>query len=59
MKGILLRWLARYDAWCQEWGLVPENRRCCAPVRHDEDDEREATADKAPPLTGSCGSRPR
>ncbi|MCE9923900.1 fructose-bisphosphate aldolase [Aeromonas media] len=37
MKGMLLRWLARYDAWCQEWGLVPENRRCCAPVRHDED----------------------
>jgi hypothetical protein len=23
MKGILLRWLARYDAWCQEWGLTP------------------------------------
>jgi hypothetical protein len=20
MKGVLLRWLARYDAWCQEWG---------------------------------------
>ena len=36
MRGVLLRWLARYDAWCQEWGLVPENRRCCAPVRHDE-----------------------
>jgi hypothetical protein len=33
MKGILLRWLARYDAWCQEWGLTPENRRCCAPIR--------------------------
>ena len=23
MKGILLRWLARHDAWCQEWGLTP------------------------------------
>ncbi len=20
MKGVLLRWLARYDAWCEEWG---------------------------------------
>ena len=22
MKGVLLRWLARYDAWCEEWGLT-------------------------------------
>lgn len=57
MKGMLLRWLARYDAWCQEWGLVPENRRCCAPVRYDED-EQEAQAGE-PPLSGSCESRPR
>lgn len=56
MKGILLRWLARYDAWCQ-WGLVPENRRCCAPVRHDEDEVRPDKGDDD--LTGSCGSRPR
>lgn len=57
MKGILLRWLARYDAWCQEWGLVPENRRCCAPVRHDKDEVRPDKGDDD--LTGSCGSRPR
>ncbi|MGN4933327.1 hypothetical protein ACTFBW_05025 [Aeromonas rivipollensis] len=57
MKGILLRWLARYDAWCQEWGLVPENRRCCAPVRHDEDEE---TSDKGEGgLTENCASRRR
>lgn len=57
MKGVLLRWLARYDAWCQEWGLVPENRRCCAPVRHDEDEE---TSDKGEcGLTENCASRPR
>lgn len=58
MKGMLLRWLARYDAWCQEWGIVPENRRCCAPVRYDED-EQEAKAEEPPPLSGSCESRPR
>ncbi|WP_324029769.1 hypothetical protein [Aeromonas caviae] len=54
MKGILLRWLARYDAWCQEWGLTPENRRCCAPVRHDEE---EKCPDKGYDLTGTGGSR--
>ena len=57
MKGILLRWLARYDAWCQEWGLVPENRRCCAPVRHDED-EKASDRGKAG-LTENCESRRR
>ncbi|MCE9957162.1 DUF5363 domain-containing protein [Aeromonas rivipollensis] len=57
MKGVLLRWLARYDAWCQEWGLTPENRRCCVPVRHDEDEE---TSDKGEGgLTENCASRPR
>ena len=54
MKGILLRWLARYDAWCQEWGLVPENRRCCAPVRHDEGEEASGEGG----LTENCASRP-
>ncbi|WP_394294883.1 hypothetical protein [Aeromonas rivipollensis] len=57
MKGILLRWLARYDAWCQEWGLVPENRRCCAPVRYDED-EKASDRGKAG-LTENCESRRR
>lgn len=58
MKGVLLRWLARYDAWCQEWGLVPENRRCCAPVRHDEQ-EPEAPEEDPSSLNRSCGPRPR
>lgn len=57
MKGILLRWLARYDAWCQEWGLVPENRRCCAPVRHDEH-EKASDRGKAG-LTENCASQRR
>ncbi|MFQ2456960.1 DUF5363 family protein [Aeromonas sp. 25-248] len=54
MKGILLRWLARYDAWCQEWGLTPENRRCCVPVRHDEEEKR---PEKGDDLTGTGESR--
>lgn len=43
IQAILKRiqhWLARYDAWCERMGFVPENRRCCAPVRYDEDDAR-------------------
>ncbi|MBL0514345.1 DUF5363 family protein [Aeromonas media] len=57
MKGILLRWLARYDAWCQEWGLTPENRRCCAPVRHDEDEKASDRGEDG--LTEHCASRRR
>ena len=60
MKGILLRWLARYDGWCQEWGLTPENRRCCAPVRCDEDEQEEpALGGDASSLNQNCASRPR
>jgi len=40
----MLKWLkrgiAKYDKWCELLGLVPENRRCCAPVRYDDDDPR-------------------
>lgn len=60
MKGILLRWLARYDGWCQEWGLTPKNRRCCAPVRYDEDEQEEpASESDATSLNQNCASRPR
>lgn len=53
MKGILLRWLARYDGWCEEWGLTPENRRCC-----EQDDAAQAEQqDESESLTGNCGSR--
>ncbi|MFM4808822.1 hypothetical protein [Aeromonas hydrophila] len=58
MKGILLRWLARYDGWCEEWGLTPENRRCCVPVRCEQDDAAQAEQqDESESLTGNCGSR--
>lgn len=58
MKGILLRWLARYDAWCQEWGLVPENRRCCAPMRWEEKAPKPQMKEKEDTLslTESCES---
>lgn len=40
----MLRWLkkgiAKYDQWCEKMGFIPENRRCCTPVRYDEDDAR-------------------
>jgi hypothetical protein len=32
--------IAQYDQWCERMGFTPENRRCCAPIRYDEDDER-------------------
>ena len=58
MKGILLRWLARYDGWCEEWGLTPENRRCCVPVRREQDDTPQTEQQgESESLTGNCGSR--
>ncbi|MFV0576220.1 MAG: hypothetical protein ACK5NC_12535 [Vibrio sp.] len=29
-------WLARYDAWCEELGLTPENKRRCCAYRSEE-----------------------
>ncbi|MEJ2765511.1 hypothetical protein VV869_16290 [Photobacterium sp. MCCC 1A19761] len=40
MLNWLKRGIARYDQWCERLGLVPENRRCCTPIRYDEDDPR-------------------
>lgn len=58
MKGILLRWLARYDSWCEEWGLTPENRRCCVPVRREQDDAAQAEQQgESESLIRNCGSR--
>lgn len=59
MKGVLLRWLARYDEWCEEWGLTQENRRCCAPVRYDEEPSKECKPGSDDSLTENCGSRHR
>lgn len=59
MKGVLLRWLARYDAWCEEWGLTQENRRCCTPVRYDADSTKERACAEEAELNQNCGSRHR
>ena len=40
MMSLIKRGVAVYDRWCEKMGLVPENRRCCAPVRYDTDDPR-------------------
>ncbi|PSW18937.1 hypothetical protein C9I98_13870 [Photobacterium sanctipauli] len=40
MLATMKKWVAAYDRWCERMGFVPENRRCCAPVRYDHDDER-------------------
>ncbi|WP_156136187.1 hypothetical protein [Photobacterium gaetbulicola] len=40
MMSLIKRGIAAYDRWCEKMGLVPENRRCCAPVRYDGDDPR-------------------
>ncbi|WP_169753932.1 DUF5363 family protein [Photobacterium aquae] len=40
MRNWLKQALAAYDRWCASMGLVPENRRSCAPVRYDHDDPR-------------------
>lgn len=42
MLSMIKRWLARYDAWCARWGLLPEHQRCCVPRRS------EAQADQTP-----------
>ncbi|MGR5064216.1 DUF5363 family protein [Photobacterium sp. DNB22_13_2] len=43
MMSLIKRGVATYDRWCEKMGLVPENRRCCAPVRYDSDDPRNPT----------------
>lgn len=30
------QWLKRYDAWCQELGLTPSQRRSCVPYRSED-----------------------
>lgn len=40
MIAWLKKWIAKYDAWCKEMGLVPENKRGCVPVRREDDTTR-------------------
>lgn len=59
MKGVLLRWLARYDAWCEEWGLTPQNRRCCTPVRYEEESSKDQSEKTSSSSSQNCESRHR
>ena len=52
MMSLIKRGIAAYDRWCEKMGLVPENRRCCAPVRYDTDDPRHPANKQA--KQGSC-----
>ncbi|MEZ9057732.1 hypothetical protein [Vibrio pelagius] len=35
MFQVIKRWIKRYDKWCKELGLTPENKRSCTPYRSD------------------------
>ncbi|MDN3701114.1 hypothetical protein ACFFUO_13440 [Vibrio artabrorum] len=35
MLGWIRAWIKRYDKWCEELGLTPENKRCCVAYRRD------------------------
>ncbi|NAW70518.1 hypothetical protein CAG54_09415 [Vibrio sp. V27_P1S3P104] len=38
--------IARYDAWCKQWGLTPEQKRSCVPYRQEKyDDSTEKHSD--------------
>ena len=46
--------------WTPEPGTHSRNRRCCAPVRYDEDEQEEPTSEgNASPLNQNCVPRPR
>lgn len=35
MFGWIKVWIKKYDKWCEELGLTPENKRRCVPHRRD------------------------
>ncbi|CAH6835351.1 conserved hypothetical protein [Vibrio chagasii] len=35
MFGWIKAWVRKYDKWCEELGLTPENKRSCVPYRRD------------------------
>jgi hypothetical protein len=35
MFGWIKAWVRKYDQWCEELGLTPENKRSCVPYRRD------------------------
>ncbi len=35
MFSLIMRWVAKYDAWCASMGLTPENKRSCVPIKKE------------------------
>ncbi|PMN76585.1 hypothetical protein BCT24_05930 [Vibrio splendidus] len=35
MLGWIKAWIKKYDKWCEELGLTPENKRSCVAYRRD------------------------
>nr|WP_216611434.1 DUF5363 family protein [Vibrio crassostreae] len=33
--GWIKAWIKKYDKWCEELGLTPENKRSCVAYRRD------------------------
>ena len=40
MLGWIKAWVRKYDKWCEELGLTPENKRSCVPYRRDLQDQK-------------------
>ena len=57
MMSLIKRGVAAYDRWCEKMGLVPENRRCCAPVRYDSDDPRHPDNKQCKPMSDSTQAK--
>ena len=35
MLSWMKSWIKKYDKWCEELGLTPENKRSCVAYRHE------------------------
>ncbi len=40
MFGWIKVWIKKYDRWCEELGLTPENKRSCVPHRRDPQEQQ-------------------
>ncbi|WP_394247765.1 DUF5363 family protein [Vibrio profundi] len=41
MLAWLKVWIKKYDNWCKQLGLTPENKRSCVPYRSDPTNDSE------------------
>ena len=40
MFGWVKVWIRRYDMWCKDLGLTPENKRSCVAYRRDPQEKQ-------------------